>query len=157
MSKLSRSSGDFERDKNARQRYLVGSWGTVKLVHQRALSAGLEDPVMLLLDCEDVAGRKMARQFASDAEIEAHIAASLGGRQPGATISWFEPMPFTKARSLFGPMHPATQQIFSKPPEMGEILVVVVTTEGLSMFTVREEASGLEMVQHFAITNKISE
>ena len=120
-SKLHGSSGDSENDSKRRLGLLQSRWNNVVDVHQRAVSAGMNDPVIFLVDCEDTYGHQLAKKLCGDVAVDAQIEATQGGKVPDAVVVWIEPLSFATAPNTAKhcPLLRPTLPFLSSPSERG--------------------------------------
>lgn len=119
-----------DRDLNGRLSLAKSSGELIGAVYCDALAKGYRCPVILLLDLEDEFGGALARVIMGKADVEQQLAPIVGGRVVGTRATFTMPMEFEKARQLLPGLFPWLRNIFSRPPALGKIAVVVVALGG---------------------------
>jgi hypothetical protein len=109
--------------------------------YDEALRERVRQPVVLLLDCEDVLGREIAEAWLGSEAVQDAVAAvhaeRVGGEVEGepSTTVFARPMPLAACRQEIPPVFPYLRESFEQPPREG-IFVMAVTAGGAATFTV---------------------
>jgi len=130
------SSGDAERDMDARQDLLESSLAQVFNAYEASLADDVDEPVVLLLDCEDDIGGPMAREWEGDQAVDEAIR-QFAKKQLVTTLA--RGFSFAECRQEIPAAFPYLAGSFDAPPEEG-FLAIVVAAGGAGSFVVPFDA-----------------
>jgi hypothetical protein len=143
MTELRGSTGDQQRDMDAREALVEDSLALVFEAYDRAAADGVVVPVIFLMDCEDEIGAEIARAWDGDDAVDAAL---LPEREqdaeegPSSLVTVLSrPADFEDCQRELPELFPYLAASFERPPTAG-ILVVVVAFGGAGTFTVPHDA-----------------
>lgn len=102
-----------------------------------ARAAGVADPVVLLLDCEDRIGGEIARSWLGDDPVDDAVALADESRD---TTVFARSFPWKACCDQVPKTFPYLASVFDSPPPRDGFLVVSVTAGGASALTVPFDA-----------------
>jgi hypothetical protein len=131
------STGDPEHDMLGREELIESSLPLVFETYDEAVRAGVVDPVVILVDCEDEIGHEIARQWVGDEAVEAAIAAQAGESDtPETTTALARAVSFRECRREISASFPYLRGTFEQPPPPDGFVAVVISFGGAATFTV---------------------
>lgn len=133
---------DFEADMNAREELLEGSLDQVQAIYVEALEEGVYFPVVFLVDCEDVLGGKLARDWVGREEVDEAIEANQAASNHALTTTFAQALSFRDCQETVPLMFPYLQGTFQQAPPEGTFIVVVVACGGAATFFAPIETRG---------------
>lgn len=137
MVPLRGSTGDLEQDMEHRQSLLEGSLPQVFRAFDEGLEAGIEDPVVFLVDCQDEIGSPFARAWVGDQDVdEALREQAIGAQAPDVTVTLALAFDFEECQEEIPQYFPYLGATFDEPPPLDGFLAVVVSSGGAGTFTV---------------------
>jgi len=142
---VNKSRGDFgdqQRDMQQRETLIESSLPQVFAAYDQAIAEGVAEPVVILLDCQDPIGSKIAREWVGSDAVDDALAASWEqAEQEGAELftTLAEAFPFEECRQEVSRVFSYLAGTFEQPPEEG-FVTVVVTAGGAATFVVPPEA-----------------
>ena len=106
--------------------------------YDEAIQSGVDDPVLFLVDCEDVIGGEIARAWAGDEAVEDAVVLERAKRdaENDATTVLARAVPWADCRQEVPAVFPYLAAVFENEPETGGFLVLSVTDGGAAVFTV---------------------
>jgi hypothetical protein len=105
--------------------------------YDEARAAGVADPVVLLLDCEDEIGSQIARAWLGNDPVDDALALADEGRD---TTVFARPFPWKACRDEVPKTFPYLAAVFKSPPPQDGFLVISITAGGASALTVPFDA-----------------
>ncbi|MEX0936423.1 MAG: hypothetical protein WDZ59_01085 [Pirellulales bacterium] len=135
------STGDPEQDMLGREELIESSLPLVFETYDDAIRAGVVEPVVLLVDCEDQIGQQIAIQWVGEEAVEAAIAAQAGESDtPDTTTALARAVSFRECRREIPASFPYLRGTFAQPPPRGGFVAVVISFGGAATFTVPQDA-----------------
>ncbi len=122
---------------DVRQDLLETSLAQVFNAHDAALADGVDEPVVLLLDCEDEIGAPMARQWEGDAAVDEALR-KFARKQLVTTLA--RAFPFADCQQELSAAFPYLAGSFQSPPTEG-FLAIVIAAGGGGSFVVPYDAA----------------
>lgn len=113
-------------------------------MYDDALEEGTENPVVLLIDCQDPLGSEIARAWLGDETVEEAIAqqAAEGEGQflEGETTVFAAAFSLEQCREQVPQVFPYLAEVFQQPPVQEGVLVISITSGGASALTAPADA-----------------
>lgn len=104
--------------------------------YDEARSAGMADPVVVLLDCEDRIGGQIARAWLGDDAVND----AIGLNDESDTTVFARPFPWKESQREIPKTFTYLAPVFQNPPPTEGFLVISVTAGGASALTVPYDA-----------------
>jgi len=125
-------------DMEAREQLVEDCLSRLQDAHEEALQAGISDPVVFLIDCEDSVGTTIARNWEGDDAVDSAILANAecehdGGRETIATVLT-RAVSFQESQRDVPGLFPYLAISFEQHPPKGQFLVIVVASGGSATF-----------------------
>ena len=126
-----------EETLEAQQLLLESSLKLAFGAYDEALAAGLRDPVVFLLDCEDAIGGEIARSWLGEETVADAIndRAASANEELAETTVFAHAFPFAQCRTEIPAVFPYLSPALETPPVDG-FLAIAVTSGGASALTV---------------------
>jgi hypothetical protein len=126
------------------QALLEGSLTLVFTACDQAVASGVSDPVVILLDCEDPIGEKVARGWLGDEAVDiavGQVTAELSGLvelsgQDEQTTVFAYAFAWEACQQEVPAVFPYLAPVFEQPPPQDGFLAISVTSGGASALTV---------------------
>ncbi|MEO2050000.1 MAG: hypothetical protein ABGX16_25875 [Pirellulales bacterium] len=130
------------------QALLEGSLTLVFTAYDQAVADGVGDPVVILLDCEDPIGEKVARGWLGDEAVDiavGQVAAELSGQvelsgKDEQTTVFAYAFAWEACQQEVPAVFPYLAPMFEQPPPQDGFLAISVTSGGASALTVPWDA-----------------
>ena len=141
-SSRSSSSGDVDACLENQQMLLEGSLPLVFTAYDQATAAGVSNPVVLLLDCEDPIGEEIARGWLGEEAVDIAIqqVTSEQSTQETQTTVFAYGFAWDECHQEIPSVFPYLAPMFAQPPPRDGFLAISVTSGGASAFTVPWDA-----------------
>jgi hypothetical protein len=126
------------------QALLEGSLTLVFTACDQAVASGVSDPVVILLDCEDPIGEKVARGWLGDEAVDiavGQVTAELSGLvelsgQDEQTTVFAYAFAWEACQQEVPAVFPYLAPVFEQPPPRDGFMAISVTSGGASALTV---------------------
>ena len=102
----------------------------IEHAYRSALDSGVRSPVVLVMDCSDPFGRRVASAIAGDEKVDQHIEAAGDGFDPCVIVGVEND---TKSLTPLLRLSEDGSASLSKPTEEGVFYVVIVADDGSSI------------------------
>jgi len=108
--------------------------------YDAAVKGKLDQPVVILLDCEDEIGGEIARAWLGDDAVDDAIANNTAENQDSDATTYARAEPWSVCRREVAEMFEYLAPVFEQSPPEDGFLVVSVTAGGASALTVPMDA-----------------
>jgi hypothetical protein len=138
---MSDSAPDLEEALEAQQTLLETSLPLAFETYDDAVSRNVDDPVVLVLDCEDEIGGAIARSWLGDEAVDDAISYQAASDPAGdATTVFAYAFSLEECRREIPPVFPYLAPALEAPPAPGGFWAIAVTSGGASLLTVPLDA-----------------
>ncbi len=138
---MSDSAPDLEEALEAQQTLLETSLPLAFETYDDAVSRNVDDPVVLVLDCEDEIGGEIARSWLGDEAVDDAISHQAASDPAGdATTVFAYAFSLEECRREVPPVFPYLAPALEAPPAPGGFWAIAVTSGGASLLTVPLDA-----------------
>lgn len=121
------------------QALVEASLAAVFTAYDDAAQRGEQDPLVVLLDCEDELGGEIARGWLGDEAVDDAIASQHAEDEEQMTV-FARALPWKESHGELSEAFPYLADALSAPPAADAVLVVVVAAGGASAFTAPADA-----------------
>ena len=142
-SSRSSSSDDVETCLENQQVLLEGSLPLVFTAYDQATAAGVCNPVVILLDCEDPIGEEIARSWLGEETVEIaieQVASEQSTIRDAQTTVFAHGFAWDECHREIPSVFPYLASMFAQPPPRDGFLAISVTSGGASALTVPWDA-----------------
>lgn len=108
--------------------------------YDAAVKDKVEQPVVILLDCEDEIGGEIARAWLGDDAVDDAIANNTAENQDSEATVYARSAPWKVCRAEVGQMFEYLAPVFEESPPADGFMVISVTAGGASALTVPMDA-----------------
>src|SRR5688572_13303887 len=134
---MSDSAPDLEEALEAQQTLLETSLSLAFETYDDAVSRNVDDPVVLVLDCEDEIGGEIARSWLGDEAVDDAISYQAASDPAGDVTTVFAyAFSLEECRREVPPVFPYLAPALEAPPAPGGFWAIAVTSGGASLLTV---------------------
>ena len=138
---FSGSTGDSEKDMDGREALVEACLDRLFAAFDSGISEELEDPVVLLVDCEDSVGAPIARGWEGNDAVDAAIMANANDVEKKeqnelATTILIRTVSFIDSQQELPKLFSYLQDSFLQGPSVDGFYVVVISFGGAGVFTV---------------------
>lgn len=119
---------------DAQQQLLESSLPAAQAAYDEARQRGVQQPVVMLIDCEDEIGGQIVRGWLGDEAVDAAIAEQ--GEDEGETTVFAYGFDYDECQKEIPAVFPYLAPIFDHPPPTAGFLAISVTSGGASALTV---------------------
>lgn len=113
-------------------------------MYDDAIEDGTQDPVVVLIDCEDQLGAEIARAWLGDEAVEEAIALQASESEEesveGETTVFAAAFSFEQCCEQVPQVFPYLSEVFQQPPVEDGVLVISITSGGASALTAPADA-----------------
>ena len=135
------STGNVEHDMDGREALLESSLGSLFDAYDIAVEEAVNEPVLLLIDCEDLIGAPIARKWEGNDAVDAAIMSNAmenetSDYQERTTTVLIKIVPLFDSQKEVSQWFPYLADALASGPAVGGFYVVVISFGGAGVFTV---------------------
>ena len=135
------STGNAEHDMDGREALLEASLDNLFDAFDIATSEGVNEPVLILIDCEDVIGAPIARKWEGGDAVDAAIMSNAMGNETSeheerATTVLIKTVPLFDNQQELSQLFPYLADALASGPVVDGFYVLVISFGGAGIFTV---------------------
>ena len=123
-------------DLDAQQDLLETSLEIVFAAYDEARQRGVEQPVVMLVDCEDEIGSQIVRGWLGDEAVDDAIGEQRESDETEMTTVFAYGFPLAECSREIPQVFPYLEPVFDTPPSTDGFLAISVTSGGASALTV---------------------
>ena len=139
---FSGSTGNAEHDMDGREALLEASLSKLFDAFDVASSEGVNEPVLILIDCEDMIGAPIARKWEGNDAVDAAIMSNAMGNETSeeheerATTVLIKTVPLFDSQKELSRWFPYLADTLASGPVVDGFFVLVISFGGAGVFTV---------------------